>query len=497
MILSSKSVRWDKIHASDDVKNYLSNALDDGRGLEALISSWISRADYWIVNSALRSNLPKTREAIDAYVNRITHLIPTLDGKLEDHVAFIRSELHGDEAANAEMRARNSWNDETSRKIYAIWLASAHPKVAGTIEGKSKLSVESSLDRPLWRNALDEFGFSPYCAPSSDAPTYFSVFAGLASVGEYLMHFNPALIITSACASIAVGTVATNNYVKEYKVNTNFMQEDIVKAVLAYSSEEDVRRILEDSNVAEIDDVGQLPPRTPDYSLRGNANRVDAPESNVTDEPNFVLEDEPAHTTSFTDFKEPESASAASRIESVREVIDRLNEEWLEYEIDPEAYYLSKPLLRDLNVASTKKFRETEAELNDLFNELNARSSEDELTAAENAAEQALMAWGDANDNALAVGISDRSPTERAALRRLSALTAQFNDPSTPREMWDALSKRIIYEMDKLTTVKVSTAHRRMVELQIDKRLSIGAAPTITVDSLLQSSAQRCVEPLS
>lgn len=147
------------------------------------------------------------------------------------------------------------------------------------------------------------------------------------------------------------------------------------------------------------------------------------------------------------------------RIAEVRAALAQLDAEWLAYEQDLEAYYLTKPVLRDLNVPETAAYRAALYDLREQADALSDSASAREITAAEHAAEVALLAWGAANDHAAATGVSDRSPTERAALRRLHALVSQLAHPSTPKPMWTSITDAITREMAKLTTVPTSWNH--------------------------------------
>ena len=149
----------------------------------------------------------------------------------------------------------------------------------------------------------------------------------------------------------------------------------------------------------------------------------------------------------------------ARRISGVHDAVVQLDAEWLAYEQDLEAYYLTKPVLRDLGVAVTAAYRSALFDLRNLADMLSDTSTAKELDAAERAADAALLAWAVANDHALAVGLSDRSPTERTALRRLHALVGQLADPSTPKVMWSSLVGAISREMGKLSTVPTSWDH--------------------------------------
>ncbi|MCX8559198.1 hypothetical protein OS121_29570 [Mycolicibacterium mucogenicum] len=149
------------------------------------------------------------------------------------------------------------------------------------------------------------------------------------------------------------------------------------------------------------------------------------------------------------------------RIATVHAVIAQLDAEWFSYETDLEAYYLTRPSLRDPEVTQTAAYLAAVYDLREHADGLTDDSSAQDLDDAEHAAEAALLAWGAANDHAQAVGISDRSPAERAALKRLYALTGQLADPATPEPMCQALSEAITREMDRLaaSTVRVSWEH--------------------------------------
>lgn len=147
------------------------------------------------------------------------------------------------------------------------------------------------------------------------------------------------------------------------------------------------------------------------------------------------------------------------RIAGVHAAIEQLDAEWLSYTLDLAEYYLTKPVLRDDSVAQTAAYRAALYELRERAEGLGEHPSDKRLGKAERAAEAALLAWGEANDHALAVGVSDRSLTERIALRRLHKLVTQLCDPGTPRDSRQGLVEAISREMDKLVTVPTSWRH--------------------------------------
>jgi len=146
------------------------------------------------------------------------------------------------------------------------------------------------------------------------------------------------------------------------------------------------------------------------------------------------------------------------RITAVRAVVAQLDAEWLSYTTDLEAYYLTKPVLRDATAAPTAAYQEALFELRNHADALGAGASAEDIDAAEHAAETALLAWGEANDHAEAVGLRDRSPAERAALKRLHALTGQLADPATPESMWQNLIVKINYQIGLLATSTVAAS---------------------------------------
>jgi hypothetical protein len=146
----------------------------------------------------------------------------------------------------------------------------------------------------------------------------------------------------------------------------------------------------------------------------------------------------------------------AMRVNAVRDALTQLDREWLEYELDTEAYYLTKPVLRDTSIPQVLAYRESLYELREAVDALDTDVTEDKLAAAEHATETTLTAWGDANDYALKIGVSDRTPVERVALRRMHGMVAQLASPSTPKMMWPTLVSSIEREMHKLTTVPVT-----------------------------------------
>lgn len=183
------------------------------------------------------------------------------------------------------------------------------------------------------------------------------------------------------------------------------------------------------------------------------------PRSRILEQPADIRAISPVGSGTATPDTVDDPERNKKRIAEVRAALAQLDAEWLAYEQDLEAYYLTKPVLRDLNVPETAAYRAALYDLREQTEALRDSASARENAAAERAAEVALLAWGAANDHAAAIGVSDRSPTERAALRRLHALVSQLAHPSTPKPMWTSIADAITREMAKLTTVPTSWNH--------------------------------------
>lgn len=193
------------------------------------------------------------------------------------------------------------------------------------------------------------------------------------------------------------------------------------------------------------------------------------------------------------DAQERARQSRARRVAGVHAALAQLDAEWLAYTLDTTAYYLTKPVLRDRDTQQTAAYQHALYELRERADGLNDQSSDNQIAAAEAAADTALHAWAAADDHALTVGVSDRSPTERAALRRLHALVGQLSDPSTPRPMRSTILEKIRTEMDKLTTVPTSWEH--LATLPALEGLNLAAIAPASKRRSPSATAPRAVPP--
>lgn len=142
----------------------------------------------------------------------------------------------------------------------------------------------------------------------------------------------------------------------------------------------------------------------------------------------------------------------------VRQALTDLFAEWADYRLDIEAWYLTKPLLHDVTgtVETTIAYETALQDLVAAVDNLHTTTAPVDLAAASAIADRAWAAWHEANDYAAQVGLGDRTPTERAALQRLTKLVTRLtrstaNDPELPK-----LKRDIQSCLDKVTTVAVT-----------------------------------------
>lgn len=168
--------------------------------------------------------------------------------------------------------------------------------------------------------------------------------------------------------------------------------------------------------------------------------------ANATDEEDGYEAGATADTSSVT-----ETISAAW----AREALAQLDDEWLKYEMDTEAYYLTKPLLRDLEDTIVRRYHDAMYALRDAVESLGGDPASTQVSRANALADSALSAWDAANRHAHTTGMSTLSPVERAALRRIHGMVSQLTDNATPRPMVNTIIARMRDEISKLERTPV------------------------------------------
>ena len=149
---------------------------------------------------------------------------------------------------------------------------------------------------------------------------------------------------------------------------------------------------------------------------------------------------------------------ARRRADAARALEDLLAA-WGHYKLDTEAWYLTKPLLHDTTTAATTvAYNTAMADLTAAVEALHGDSPASDIDHALDLADRAWAAWHDANDHAAAVGLDDRSPTERAALQRLNKLVTRLTHSSADATDLAAVKRDITLCLDRIHTISVSWA---------------------------------------
>lgn len=149
----------------------------------------------------------------------------------------------------------------------------------------------------------------------------------------------------------------------------------------------------------------------------------------------------------------------ARRRAAAARALEDLLAAWGHYKLDTEAWYLTKPLLHDTTgtVATTVAYTAM-ADLTEAVEALHGDSPASDIDHALDLADRAWAAWHDAIDHAAAVGLDDRSPTERAALQRLNKLVTRLTHSSADDPDLAAVKRDITLCLDRIHTISVSWA---------------------------------------
>lgn len=156
--------------------------------------------------------------------------------------------------------------------------------------------------------------------------------------------------------------------------------------------------------------------------------------------------------------QDPEQIVQRVSATHVREALADLLDAWGSYRLDPEAWYLTKPLLHDVTgtVPTTVAYEKALQDLITAVDELTDNSPQYRIDAAAALADAAWKAWHDANDYAAEVGLGDRTPTERANLRKLGVLVERLTRSTTSDPELPSIKRAIQACLDKVSTVSVS-----------------------------------------
>lgn len=147
-------------------------------------------------------------------------------------------------------------------------------------------------------------------------------------------------------------------------------------------------------------------------------------------------------------------------VADARQAVDDLLAEWGKYQLDIEAWYVTKPLLHDTTgtVATTVAYERAMRTLIAVVDELPDDAPQNRIDAALKLADAAWEAWHAADEYAAETGLGDRSPSERAALQRLGRLVERLTRSSAADPELPMIKRSIQDCLDRITTVSASWA---------------------------------------
>lgn len=170
---------------------------------------------------------------------------------------------------------------------------------------------------------------------------------------------------------------------------------------------------------------------------------------------------------------------AASTLRDAHTAFAALEQAWLDYITDPEAYFLKRPLLRVRENEPTRRYEDARFDAYELLQAHPAGAPVDIRTADSvlAAVEHAWECWDAANSHALRVGLDPFTSTERTALRRAGKLVALIADPAVTRAERDTYIAELRRQLDELHTAPAAvTDIRRMPALErVIDQLELGA----------------------
>lgn len=153
-----------------------------------------------------------------------------------------------------------------------------------------------------------------------------------------------------------------------------------------------------------------------------------------------------------------EAGIRRASVADVRKALTDLLNAWGTYSLDLEAWYFTKPLLHDVTgtVATTVAYQNALQHLIHAVDDLPDDAAQPRIDGAAALADTAWTAWHDANDYAAEVGLDDRSPSERAALRRLGNLVQRLTRSTASDPELPLIKREIQTCLDRIITVSVS-----------------------------------------
>lgn len=153
----------------------------------------------------------------------------------------------------------------------------------------------------------------------------------------------------------------------------------------------------------------------------------------------------------------------AEDVSDARAAFEMIEQAWLDYITDPEAYFLRRPLLHVDSHPATANYQRARYTAKELLDSHPGDVDSDTAATIDAAVAAAVAAWDLANSEALAAGTDPFSSSERAALRRSQQLIALIADPALADAARDHHVRELRNCLDKLTSCPASATALAMM----------------------------------
>lgn len=153
--------------------------------------------------------------------------------------------------------------------------------------------------------------------------------------------------------------------------------------------------------------------------------------------------------------------------QDVVDLFDELEQAWLDYELDPQNYFLDRPLLRDNTVPTTAAYQEARYNAKEAIDNASSAPEHSYVIEVDKLVETAWETWRMAYDHAYSIGIDDRSPAEKKALRWAAGALKHLQRPDINPDERSHYLQVLQDNINVLKTVPVPAATMARIRAQI------------------------------
>jgi hypothetical protein len=165
---------------------------------------------------------------------------------------------------------------------------------------------------------------------------------------------------------------------------------------------------------------------------------------------------------------EPQPTTAGTTSwQEVVELFDELEQAWLAYELDPQNYFLARPILRDNTVPATAAYLEARFAAKEAIDDAPPTPDTPYITKVDKLVETAWEAWRLAYDHALSIGLDDRPPAEKKALRWAAGALKHLQRPDITADERSHYLQVLQDNINVLKTVPVPAKAMSRIRAQI------------------------------